>query len=116
MLKKQYRLNLKTSARSPRLSRGLPSSFESPYFFVRVSKSGLTSKFGFSISKNVDKRAVVRNRVKRTISQALEENLGRLTGAYHMVFYAKKKAADLPREELKRSVKDFLLQQGFSHD
>lgn len=63
--------------------------------------NGLTyNRFGFVISKKVDKRAVVRNRSKRLLRSCIEEVVGRLVGKYDMLFIINKNLTEKSRDDI----------------
>ena len=63
MLAKQYRLLAST-----RLSN--PQNISTPFFRIAVKENTLGhNRFGFVVSKKIDKRAVVRNRLKRVLRE-----------------------------------------------
>ena len=66
--------------------------YQTPNFGVSVLKKDdeSTSRFGFVISKKVDKLAVNRNRVKRAMSESVRRNMKDIDKGYDMVFLAKK--------------------------
>lgn len=86
------------------LARG--TMYQSPLFGMLVLKSdekGLT-KFGLIVSKKIDKRAVVRNRVRRVLLESVRLKLSEIEDGYLVVFLAKKKLVGLRVEEVKREV------------
>ncbi|QQG40734.1 MAG: ribonuclease P protein component [Candidatus Levyibacteriota bacterium] len=86
MLKRKYRL----SARS-RLQN--PSVVHTPFFTMRYIKNNLLySRFGFIVSKKVDKRAVVRNTVKRKVRLFVENMREKIVSGYDLLFSLKKSA------------------------
>lgn len=58
------------------------------------SKQFASSKFGISISTKVSKRAVVRNRIKRQITSALQQLLPKLSPGWRLVIVVKPTAAE----------------------
>ncbi len=92
MLKRKYRLPVRA-----KVSR--PSSHRSPTFLLKIYKNNLPfSRFGFVISKKVDKRAVVRNRTKRVMRSCIEEMLLKIENGYDMLFILQKNAVGQKRE------------------
>lgn len=62
-------------------------------FNVRYGKNDGELKVAVVVSKKVDKRAVVRNKIKRAILEAVRKNLGMDIGLT-LVFYAKRQAVE----------------------
>lgn len=65
--------------------------------------------FGFLISKRVDKRSVVRNRIKRILSEAVKLNLEKFAPGLKVIFLARrglinKKTQDIANELAKLSI------------
>ena len=61
MLKKKYRLLKET-----KFNKG--DLYTSPFFVLRLAKNEKSfNRFGFVVSKKIDKRATARNRIKRQI-------------------------------------------------
>lgn len=66
-----------------------------------ITKNNLPlSRFGFSISKKIDKRSVVRNRTRRLIRSCIEEMLPKINSGYDMLFVIRKNAVDRERINL----------------
>lgn len=60
------------------------------------------SHFGFIISTKISKKAVVRNRIKRIMSEVIRENLDKLKNGYDILFLIKHQAAKMSKEELEK--------------
>jgi ribonuclease P protein component len=72
MLKKQNRLGKIVKTKRNNL-------FISPLFNLRISDNKENKiRFGFIVSKKIDKRAVIRNQTKRVLRSAVEELIDRL--------------------------------------
>jgi ribonuclease P protein component len=61
---------------------------------VTDTKQFVSSKFGISISTKVSKKAVVRNRIKRQITAALQQLLPKLSPGWRLVIVVKPTAAE----------------------
>jgi len=86
MLKRKYRLPASIRLKKAR-------RISSKYFFLNVEENGLSySRFAFVVSKKVDKRAVVRNKIKRKISEVLNINLDKIKMGKDMIFILRKEA------------------------
>lgn len=105
MLKKKYRLPANV-----RMKRA--KKISSKYFFLNTEDNGLAcSRFAFVISKKVDKRAVVRNRIKRKLTEIININLEKIKIGMDMIFILRKEAAlDIPG--LCETAKDVLRKEG----
>lgn len=55
------------------------------------------SRFGFVISKKIDKSAVIRNRTKRVMRSCIEEMLPKIENGYDMLFILQKNAVGQKR-------------------
>lgn len=64
-----------------------------PSFSVRYEKNDEGLKVAVVVSKKVDKRAVVRNRIKRVILETVRKNLETNINL-NLVFYVKKQAVE----------------------
>ncbi len=106
-LAKQYRLKGKKEfervKKEGRLINGL-------LFSLLILKSQQTDgpKFGFVVSKKIDKRAVVRNRIRRLISEAVRQVLPDIRQDLKVVFLAKLSLKKASSEEVFSSVRRFL--------
>jgi len=97
MLKKTYRLS-SVRLRDSRTTKG-------KYLVVRYSKNDLDyPRFGFVISKKIDKRAVVRNSLKRKLSVSIEEIFDRIKDGTDFVFIPNSGATALAQEDLAKEV------------
>jgi len=86
------------------LARG--TMYQSPLFGMLVlekDKKDLT-RFGLIVSKKIDKRAVVRNRIRRVVLESVRLSLDKIKNGYLVVFLTKKKLIDLGMREVKREV------------
>ncbi|MCL6096898.1 MAG: ribonuclease P protein component [Patescibacteria group bacterium] len=104
MLKKKYRL-LKEAKFDKK------DFYTSPFFVLKVAKNEKSfNRFGFVVSKKIDQRATVRNRVKRRVRVCIESNFDKIKPGYDMLFILKKQILNkttaeinvLTMEELKR--------------
>lgn len=88
MLQRQFRL-----PHSVHLSR--PSIFNTQYFSLRYSHNNLSlGRYGFVVSKKIDKRAVVRNRIKRIVRSCIEKEWINQVKGYDMLFLLKKQCVE----------------------
>ena len=58
------------------------------------------SRFGFVISKKIDKRAVVRNRIKRLLREVVRENLEKIPDGFDIVFIVRPNIVGKNYEEI----------------
>jgi len=85
---------------------------QSPLFGMLVLKKDgkdLT-RFGLIVSKKIDKRAVVRNRIRRVVLESVRLSLDKIKNGYLVVFLTKKKLIGLGVKEVKKEV-DFGLRK-----
>lgn len=109
MLKKIYRLPSVSNKGSKKISTIL--------FDVKVSKNDLGfPRFGFVISKKIDKRAVLRNSIKRKLSVCVENIFDRIEGGNDFVFYPKKKIITCTPKEISEEVDKAFTREGFLND
>jgi ribonuclease P protein component len=66
------------------------------------------SRFAVVVGVKTDKRAVVRNRIKRRVRAIIHEQLGNIRPGYDVCFFPKKTAFSLPADKLKMEVLDVL--------
>lgn len=104
MLKKIYRLSvLKREKNEKTISS---SSFTLKYLI----NGDDVSRFAFIISKKIDKKAVIRNKIKRTISKVIEENLSEIVLGYNFIFIPKREILTKSKEELEKEIKEVFKQ------
>lgn len=84
MLKRVYRLSA--------LTKLVPAKvFHTPLFVLHIAQNKLVyNRYGFVVSKKVDKQAVVRNRAKRKIRHCIEEIFEQVKTGYDMRFFIKR--------------------------
>lgn len=106
MLSREYRLPAKTRLVRPRyLKKGL--------FSFKYAKNDLSaSRFAFVVRKSVDKRAVVRNRIRRVFRSCIEELVERIVPGYDMLFFLEKGIIDVTRDTLLKEVTLILEEKG----
>ncbi len=84
----------------------------SPFFIVKISKNTLVhNRYGFIISKKIDKRATVRNRVKRRIRACIEELHPKMVTGYDLLFIIKKEAVEKTTEILFSTISEILIKE-----
>lgn len=97
MLKKEYRI--------PRIKLVNPRIITTPYFILRFSRNNLLlSRFRFTVSKKIDKRAVVRNKMRRHMSHCIEQMFGRICGGFDMAFSLRAAAINKKEEVLNSAI------------
>ena len=94
------------------------SSFKATYcqnrvvsdeFFVLFAgknkqKDDIETKIGFVVSKKIDKRATVRNKIKRQLRAILRQNLNTFVGAKNYVIVAKPSIVDLTYQQIEKEI------------
>ena len=81
--------------------------FKSDFLLFRYTKTGeAPSQFAVNVSKRIDKRAVVRNRLRRQVNEALRLNLSLLPDGYRILVSARASTANHAPEfkELSKAV------------
>jgi len=102
MLAREYRLPATTKLSQARFGR-------IAFFSVKYAKNELpSSRFAFIVRKTVDKRAVVRNRIRRVFRSCIEELQEQIIPGYDMLFFLEKGIMDVTRAELLKEVTTFL--------
>ncbi len=87
-------------------------SFSTTLFTMIYAKNNLShSRFGFVVSKKVDARAVVRNRLRRSVRACIEEIMMRIVPGMDMQFIMKKQSLTIEQEALSKVVKDALVKE-----
>ena len=92
MLPKTFRLTLNNDIKRV-LREGKP--FFTKFLNFRIFKNNLeTSRFCIIISNKVDKRATIRNKIKRQISEILRLNMDKIRGGYDVNILVKSNIID----------------------
>lgn len=94
MLKRKYRLNQRIKAKAQR-------SFKTPFFVLRIAENDLGyNRFGFVVSKKVDKRAVIRNKVKRMLRGEIELKFEEIKKGFDILFMLNKEIVNATKDEI----------------
>ena len=105
MLARVYRLPATT-----RLSRA--HFVKTDLFTIRYGENNLeVTRFGFVVRKSVDKRAVVRNRIRRLFRSCIEELQKDIRPGYDMLFFLEKGIIDKQQADLREEIRKFLQQR-----
>ncbi|WP_008312161.1 ribonuclease P protein component [Leptolyngbya sp. PCC 6406] len=75
---------------------------------IRNSPEPHSSRFGITVSKKVSKRAVVRNRLKRQISAALQQLLPAIQNSYWVVVVVRPPAVECTYRQFLRELSQLL--------
>ena len=104
MLAKKNRLPAKVSLKHflPKAStRHFLFKINANFFFLKVGENKeKESRFSFVVSKNLDKRATARNRIKRQFRRFIEENCYRIRPGFDFLFKVKKQAIGKKTQEI----------------
>ena len=101
-LGKSYHCPLFKFSFAPRKVSGPPNGETSP------------SRFGFVISKKIDKRAVARNRIKRLLREVVRENLEKIPDGFDIVFVVRPSIVGKSYEEISIEFDKVLSKVSFS--
>ena len=86
-----------------------PLIISSPFFTLRIARNNSAdNRYGFIVSKKVDKRAVVRNNIKRRIRTCMETLHPKLVSGHDVLFIVKKEAIEQETEVLSMTIKKLL--------
>ncbi len=76
-------------------------TINTPFAVIKIEDSEeKESKFGFIVSKKIDKRAVIRNSIRRRIRAAVEELLDQIEPSKKVLFIIKKEGLNIDYEEI----------------
>lgn len=102
MLKRKFRL--------PKKKLGAKKSLNVGDFVLKTSENNLgLSRFGFVVSKKIDKRAVVRNKSKRFFRSYIEENLDKIKPGHDFLFILRK----VPEKATRVKIKEVFNKEGY---
>ena len=80
-------------------------------FYARMAEGGSGPRIGFTVPRSLG-NAVVRNRIKRRVREAVRLRLGQLSPQWEIVFNPRRAAMSSPFPELKREVERLFLRCG----
>ena len=112
MLPKENRL---TDDYDFRRVKRLGKSYHCPLFKLSLAQRKIEgpSRFGFVISKKIDKRATVRNGIKRLLRRAARERLEKIPEGFDIVLVVRPKIVDKSYEEVSAEVDKVLSKVSF---
>lgn len=89
------------------------NSFSTPQFVLKMKRNTIAlNRFGIVVSKKIDKRAVVRNRIKRVFRHALFELNKKMSAGHDILFIARPGVLNKAKEEIYMSIKSALEKTG----
>ncbi len=109
MLKKEHRLSIKGKLKTIK-------TIHTPYFILKTAKSENGVKFGIIVGKKVDKRAVVRNRIKRQLNEAISKCIPWVIPGNDFLIIVKKEALQKETEKLTTELKKVLSKEGYLNE
>ncbi len=79
---------------------------QSPFFGLSyfIDKNSSVNRIGFIISKKISKKAVVRNKIRRQISEIIYKEFENLPRGFTGIFLIRQNILDIEFEELKKSI------------
>jgi len=93
----------------PGVGFGNPCLLTNSQFILKERKNGLSvNRFGIVVSKKIDKRAVVRNRIKRIFRETLSELNKNMVPGHDILLIAKKEVLAKIKEENALAIKSAL--------
>jgi ribonuclease P protein component len=102
MLRREFRIPRGIRFNNSRLTAN-------PLFTLKVNENGLSfNRFAIIVSKKVDKRAVIRNRIRRLISSCLEEVYNKLQQGKDTIFIVKRGAINKSRQDFFKEIESVL--------
>ena len=105
MLARQYRLPATVKLLHARFAK-------TEYFSVKYSSNNMAiSRFAFVVRKSSDKRAVVRNRIRRVFRSCIEELREQIFPGYDMLFFLEKGIMEIKRDTLYNDLRSFLIEK-----
>ncbi len=99
MLPKKYRLKKEKDFESV-FKRGRKANSDS--LFLKFKKNNLSfSRFGFSVRKKISKKAVVRNKIKRKLSNIIYKQINSIKLGFDVIIIVTSKILDKNYQEIK---------------
>lgn len=90
--------------------------YQSPFFSLTVAPQKQTAppRFGFVVSTRIDKRAAVRNRIKRLLREAVHARLDSIPNGFDLVFATRPNIKGKSYEEVCSAVNQVLSKISFA--
>lgn len=67
------------------------------------------SRFGFIISTKISKKAVVRNKIKRTMSETIRKNIDKLKKGHDVLFLVKPSIVKLESKDIEKETYEVII-------
>ncbi|HEY8345802.1 MAG TPA: ribonuclease P protein component [Symbiobacteriaceae bacterium] len=109
-MKKKYRLKSRLAFQAV-YTQGRSVANRAAVLYVLAQEKGSPTKVGFAAGRKLGS-AVVRNRARRRIREAVRLLWSRVKPGYHLVLIARQGALDLPFGELQARVAELLERAG----
>lgn len=91
-----------------------PKIFQTPFVTIKIAKNNeVHNRYGFVVSKQISKKAVERNRVKRKTRACIEQTLLQIKPGYDMLFIIKKESRNTKQEALCQAIHAVLQRNAF---
>ena len=85
---------------------------KSSSFSLKVGKNTKElNRFAFVVTKRIDKRAAMRNRLKRVVRSCIEEIFDKIEKGQDFIIYPKKEAAQATRAQILEEMKNLFIKQ-----
>lgn len=85
-------------------------SFKNNLFILRIKKNDLgLNRFGFVVSKKVSKKAVVRNKIKRILTEAVKTHIKNIKSGTDLIIIALPGIEEKNFSEVKETVNNALI-------
>lgn len=105
MLSKQYRLPSRVRLSQSRF-------YKTSSWSVKIAPNDIDhSRYGFLVRKTVDKRSVVRNRIRRVFRACIEELQTNISPGNDMLFFLEKSIMTKHQQELRIEIQSFLAEK-----
>jgi ribonuclease P protein component len=82
-------------------------NFKNNFFILKIAKNDLgVNRFGFVISKKVSKKAVIRNKIRRRLSEAVKVEINNIKAGMDLILIVLPGAEKKDFYEIKEAVKN----------
>ena len=102
MLKQEYRLRKQKDFAL--VLKSTNTSGTKNILMKALSNNSDFSRFGFIISKKVDKRAVIRNRIKRQLSEIIRLQCDRIKPGFDVIILVKKPILEIDYKQMEKEI------------